>query len=81
MFPLIGAVLAIIFARMARNEIERSQGRVGGDGLAKAGSILGWAQIIITVVVFCGVIVIIGVLTVMGGQVEGSLLNLLANLV
>ena len=37
----IGSVLAIVLGAIARNQIKASGGQVGGDGLAKAGIILG----------------------------------------
>lgn len=36
------SLLAVIFGHIARGEIRRSGGRLGGDGLAIAGLIIGW---------------------------------------
>jgi hypothetical protein len=51
---LIGlpAVLGIIFGFVARSQIRRSQGAQGGDGLAMAGIIVGFAVVALLVVVF-----------------------------
>ena len=45
--PLIGTITAIITGDIARKEIARSGGAEEGDGLALAGIILGWAQIVL----------------------------------
>lgn len=42
MFPLIGSVVALLFGRLAKREIEESGGTLGGYNLAQAGLILGW---------------------------------------
>jgi uncharacterized membrane protein len=39
--PIICSVLAIIFGKQAKEEIEYSGGRIGGESFAKAGYILG----------------------------------------
>jgi len=51
---LIGlpAVLGIIFGFVARSQIRQSQGAQGGDGLAMAGIIVGFAVVGLLVVVF-----------------------------
>lgn len=40
--PLVGGVLAVVFGHMAKREIAQSEGRLGGDGLATAGLVLGY---------------------------------------
>lgn len=47
--PFLGTVAAIITGHMARGEIRRSHGSLDGDGMAIAGLVLGWGQVIITV--------------------------------
>jgi Domain of unknown function (DUF4190) len=37
----VGSILAIVFGAVARGQIRASGGRDGGDGMAKAGIILG----------------------------------------
>ena len=39
--PLIGSIIAIVLGRSAEKRIEASAGTLGGEGLAKAGWILG----------------------------------------
>ncbi|MCB2154682.1 DUF4190 domain-containing protein [bacterium] len=46
----IGGILAIIFANIADDQIARSQNMETGEGMAKAGRILGWINIILAVV-------------------------------
>jgi hypothetical protein len=43
--PLIGSLVAIITGHMARSEIKRTQGRIGGRGFTVAGLILGYSSI------------------------------------
>ncbi|HEX5690804.1 MAG TPA: DUF4190 domain-containing protein [Roseiflexaceae bacterium] len=42
---IIGAVVAIIAGHMARREIANSGGRIGGNGMATAGLILGYVHL------------------------------------
>ena len=48
----IPAVLGIVFGFVARGQIRRSQGAQGGEGLALAGIIVGFAVVALLVVVF-----------------------------
>jgi len=43
--PLLGSIAAIILGYMARSEIRRSPDRVGGEGVATAGIVLGWISV------------------------------------
>lgn len=48
--PGVGALVAVICGHAARSEIRRAPpGSMDGDGLALAGLILGWLQIILSV--------------------------------
>lgn len=53
LFPVIGSIVALITGSMAKKEIARSRGALGGDGLARAGVILGWIGIGLTVFGLC----------------------------
>ncbi|WP_454831475.1 DUF4190 domain-containing protein [Pseudoxanthomonas wuyuanensis] len=44
LMPFLGSVVAIITGHMARGEIRRNP-QLGGDGMAVAGLILGWASV------------------------------------
>jgi hypothetical protein len=43
--PVVGAIMAVILGHVARNEIRASSGSLGGDGMATAGLVLGYAGI------------------------------------
>ena len=40
--PLICSVIALVLGYQARSEIDRSNGAIGGRGMAVAGIVLGW---------------------------------------
>lgn len=73
MLPIVGSILAIILGHAALGEIDRSEGQIGGRGLAQAGLILGYVALgisvlsIVLLVVFpmlgCGFCSICGVLS------------------
>lgn len=44
-FPLIGAIAAVITGHLAKKEIRESAGMLKGSGMATAGLILGYVQI------------------------------------
>ncbi len=43
--PLLGTILGLIFGYSARNQIAQSRGTQGGEGMAKAGIIIGWVTL------------------------------------
>jgi len=45
--PLIGAVIAIVTGHMARSEIQAAYGDLQGDGMAVAGLVLGYLNLVI----------------------------------
>ena len=47
--PLLGSLVAIITGHMARTEIRREPERLDGDGLALAGLLLGYIQLVLVV--------------------------------
>jgi len=47
LFPIVGALVAIVTGHMARNEISKSMGAQSGDGLALAGLIVGYLNLAI----------------------------------
>lgn len=60
-FPLIGSIVALVIGYMAKKEIQESMGSLGGDGMVKAGIILGWIGVGLGVVSICIVGVIIAI--------------------
>jgi hypothetical protein len=57
--PVIGAIVAIITGNKAKKEIAAGAGSLGGEGLAKAGVILGWANLAVFLLSVCAVVVLI----------------------
>ncbi|MGH8081267.1 MAG: DUF4190 domain-containing protein [Lysobacter sp.] len=60
LLPFLGSVAAIITGHLARGQIRREPARYDGDGLALVGLILGWASVIMAVVMVIGFIVFFG---------------------
>ena len=60
--PVIGAIVAVICGHIARGEIRRMPpGTIEGDGMAIAGLILGYLQLVIALLallVFIGILVL-----------------------
>ncbi len=62
-FPFWGAVIALITGYIAKSEIEKGQGRVGGERLANAGLILGWVGIGLGLLTIClSVLIFLGLI-------------------
>ncbi len=55
-FPFVGGIVAIVTGHMAKQEIRQSEGELGGDGIATAGLVLGYAC-----VAFVGLLVLLAV--------------------
>jgi hypothetical protein len=51
--PTLGSIVAVITGVMAKNEITASRGTLSGEGMAKAGVILGWIGIALGVITIC----------------------------
>ncbi|GAB4498424.1 MAG: hypothetical protein OHK0052_11750 [Anaerolineales bacterium] len=54
--PLLGAIIAIVSGHLARREIRSSNGNLTGDGLAVAGLVLGYGNLIIGGLTVCALI-------------------------
>lgn len=63
--PLVGAVVAVVTGHVARGEIRRAQGALDGDGMAIAGLILGWAQLLLCVLALLAFLLFFGGLAVL----------------
>ena len=57
--PLLGALVAVITGHLAKREIRASGGDLGGDGLATAGLVIGYIQLISGAVCLCSLLVMI----------------------
>jgi hypothetical protein len=53
-FPIVGSIVAVVTGHMAKGEIARSNGTIGGGGLATAGLILGYIGLGLFVLGLCG---------------------------
>jgi membrane protease YdiL (CAAX protease family) len=53
----IGSILALVFGYMARKQIDASNGREGGRGMAVAGIVLGWIGIGF-IAIFIGIVML-----------------------
>lgn len=51
--PFLGSVVAVILGPIAKREIAASAGAQTGEGLATAGTILGWVGIGLTILGVC----------------------------
>jgi hypothetical protein len=61
--PFYGAVAALITGYVSKHEIEKSNGRLEGERMSKAGIILGWIGIAFAILSVClAVLVIMGVI-------------------
>lgn len=81
-FPVLGSIVAIITGNMAKKEIAESAGAQSGEGLAKAGVILGWIGVVLGVLGICAVCAMFVLPFVMAGAIDAtSLLIPLALLV
>ena len=73
-FPFIGAIIAIVTGHMARREIRESDGALTGSGMATAGLVLGYVQIVLIVSSIC-VIVGLALLGPSIGDVFSEIIN------
>jgi hypothetical protein len=74
--PVLGALAAIVTGHMARNEIRKSPEHLTGNGLATAGLVLGYAQIVFIVVPVC----LIFVLALMGPAIGNVFSNIVTSI-
>ena len=56
----IGSILAVVFGYIAKAQIDRSQGRESGRGLAIAGIVLGWIGIAFLILLILAVVLSAG---------------------
>jgi hypothetical protein len=49
--PFVGALVAVVCGHAARSEIRRAPpGSIEGDGMALAGLVLGWIQLVLAII-------------------------------
>jgi Domain of unknown function (DUF4190) len=56
--PFLGSIAAIICGHIAKNEIKKSAGTVGGNGMATAGLIMGYLSIALGVCLICVLVIL-----------------------
>ncbi len=61
LLPFIGAIVAIVCGHLARSEIRRTHvdNRPEGDGMAVAGLVLGYSQLILSVLAIFALIAVL----------------------
>jgi hypothetical protein len=59
MIPLIGAIVAIITGHVAKREIRESGGRTDGETYATLGLWLGYAQMVLGLIVLAFVLLVV----------------------
>jgi uncharacterized protein DUF4190 len=65
--PFIGAIAAVVCGHIARSEIRRAPpGTVDGDGMAIAGLILGYAHLVLFVLIVALIFLFLGGLAFFG---------------
>ena len=47
LIPIVGGIIAVITGHMAKKEIKQSSGLLGGDGIATAGLVLGYSNLVL----------------------------------
>ena len=67
LLPFLGSLVAVVCGHMARGEIKRSNGTLEGDGLAIAGLVLGWINVVLCVLAVAAVVLFFGGLAVLLG--------------
>ncbi|MBN1304140.1 MAG: DUF4190 domain-containing protein [Anaerolineales bacterium] len=68
LLPVIGGIAAAITGHMAKKEIKESATPQGGEGMATAGLILGYANLVLCVLPFC----VIALLTLFAPSINST---------
>jgi hypothetical protein len=55
--PFLGSIAAIICGHIAKSEIKKSAGTIGGNGMATAGLVLGYISIALGVCLICVLVI------------------------
>ena len=56
--PFLGSIGAVVTGHMAKSEIKKSLGALGGNGMATAGLVLGYASIVLGLCFVCVAIIL-----------------------
>ncbi len=82
-FPVIGSIVAVVTGHMAKSEIARCGGTLGGAGAATWGLVLGYIGVGLSVVglcLFALLFILPVVLAIFASSTSNSLLPLIAGL-
>lgn len=71
--PILGGIVGLILGYVAKKQIRESAGTLAGAGLATAGIIMGWIQVVLFGLPIC----VIVVLTLMGPAIGDIFSNIL----
>ena len=71
--PILGGIVGLILGYVAKKQIRESEGTLAGAGLATAGIIMGWIQVVLFALPIC----VIVVLTLMGPGIGDIFSNIL----
>lgn len=74
--PILGAIIAVITGHLAKREIRESAGRLGGDGMATAGLILGYIHLILVACPCCVLLVLLMLAPAVGNVFSEILLSI-----
>lgn len=74
--PLLGGIVGLILGYIAKKQIRESEGTLAGAGLATAGIIMGWIQVVLLGLPVCAICVIF-VLTLMGPGIGDIFSNII----
>lgn len=58
LLPTVGSILGLVLGYMARREIHEAEA-LTGEGLAKAGIVLGWIGVALTIIGLCVALLVI----------------------
>jgi hypothetical protein len=56
LLPVVGGIIAVVTGHLAKKEIRQSNGLLGGNGLATAGLILGYSNMVLGL---CGCLILL----------------------
>ena len=68
--PVVGAIGGIVTGMIARKEIRARQDLYTGEGMARAGIILGWIGLVVAVVLVCLILAALIPLTIYSQSIQ-----------
>ncbi|MEW6569483.1 MAG: DUF4190 domain-containing protein [Chloroflexota bacterium] len=76
LLPIVGAIAAIVTGHMAKSQIRVSIGSLTGDGLATAGLVLGYVQVVLVCIPACTIVT----LALLGPAIGNVFSNIILNI-